>query len=518
MNPHVSSRTWLSAARRQRELAVLADGDRSDVLVVGGGVVGAGVALDAASRGLSVTLLERGDLAAGTSSASSKLAHGGLRYLARGELALAYESAHERALLLSSIAPHLTRPLPFLTPYGPGFDTNSSVRPLIGVRAADLLRRAAGTRRNELPPPRRVTPAEALLLTPAISDVGLRGAVEHWDGQLTDDARLVIALARTAAGYGARIITRCAVERIDNGQVTVRDALTGERFETRARAVVNAAGVWAGRLDPAVQLRPSKGAHLVVRAAALGDPRAALTVGAPGGGNRFVFALPHLDGTVHIGLTDVPVPGAVPDTSTVDDADTDFLLAAINRALRIRLDRSDVVGSYAGMRPLLADAETADTADLSRRHVIIDSDDGPVTVVGGKLTTYRRMASDAVNRVVTRYGLPAGRCRTARLPLVGAAPPARLATVAAPTRLVRRYGAEATDLLALADGDPALLRPIAEGVPVLAIELHFGLLAEGALDADDLLTRRVRASFVAEWAAAVRPAAEDAVGSTLTAE
>lgn len=518
MNPRVRSRTWLSAARRQRELSALADGGRSDVLVVGGGVVGAGVALDAASRGLSVTLLERGDLASGTSSASSKLAHGGLRYLARGEVGLAYESAHERALLLTSIAPHLTRPLPFLTPYGPGFDTGNSAVPLLGVRAADLLRRAAGTRRDQLPPPRRVTPAEALLLAPALSDAGLRGAVEHWDGQLVDDARLVFALARTAAGYGARIITRCAVERIGDATVTAHDLLTGERFDVRARTVVNATGVWAGNLDPAVQLRPSMGAHIVVRAAAVGDPRAALAVAAPGGGNRFVFALPHRDGTVHIGLTDIPVSGPVPDVCTVDDAQTDFLLSAINRALRVRLDRSDVVGGYAGMRPLLADADTTDTADLSRRHMVVEQDGGPVTVVGGKLTTYRRMAAEAVDRVVARHGLAAGRCRTARLPLVGAAPPARLATIAAPARLVTRYGAEAADLLALADGDPALLRPIANGVPVLAIELHFGMLAEGALDADDLVIRRVRAGLVAEWAAAVRPAAELAVGSPLVTE
>jgi glycerol-3-phosphate dehydrogenase len=512
--------SYLNAARRAADLARVA-GTTADVVVVGGGVVGAGAALDAASRGLSVVLLERADLAAGTSGASSKLVHGGLRYLARGEVALAWESAREREILMDRVAPHLVRPLPFLTPYGPGFASAHGTLATVGTGLADLLRRGAGSRRAQLPPPRRVTTAEARLLTPALRADGLSGAVEHWDGQLVDDARLVVALARTAAAHGATILTRCAVDSATGGRVAARDTLTGEPFDLTARVVVNATGVWAGSLDPTVSLRPSKGAHLVLPATALGSPRAGLNVAVPGEHNRYVFALPEPDGTVYIGLTDDPVTGPVPDETVADESDVTFLLDVLNTALATSVDPSQVLGTFAGLRPLVAGQAVSGqavsgqgtgsddpTADLSRRHVVTDNGDRLITVVGGKLTTYRRMAADAVTRAVTAYRLPAPRrTRTARLPLVGAAPRATLDRLAAPTRLLRRYGTEAPTVAALATHDPTLLDPVADGIPVLGVELAFAIQAEGALDTDDLLSRRTRCAIVDGWSEAATPTA-----------
>ncbi len=504
-------RSRLDRARRDRDLAALTDGRTVDVAVIGGGVVGAGVALDAASRGLSVALLERTDLAAGTSSASSKLIHGGLRYLAGGDVGLAWESAAERAVLFRRTAPHLVRPLPFLTPYGRGFGSGHGTLATLAVHVADGMRRFTGTRSGVLPGPRRVTATEARVLAPGLRPTGLAGAVEHWDGQLVDDARLVVAIARTAAGLGARIVTRCAVDRVDGGRITAHDHRTGERFEFTARAVINATGVWAGALDPAVALRPSRGVHLVVPAGVLGDLRAGLNVPVPGERNRFVFALPQQDSTVYIGLTDDPVSGPVPDAVTADAGDIGFLLDVLSRALAVPVDRADVVGTFAGMRPLVAGRDPdSRTADLSRRHVVIDRGDRLLTVVGGKLTTYRRMAADAVDQAVRGYALRCGDCRTADLPLVGAAGRGALRRVAAPSRLVSRYGTEAPVVAALADRDPALLRPAVPGVPVLGVELLYGVLAEGALEVDDLLARRTRATLVRDWAQALRPAAAEA--------
>ncbi len=505
--------TWLNATRRQRELAELDDVGTVDLIVVGGGVVGAGVALDAVTRGLSVVLLESKDLAAGTSGMSSKLMHGGLRYLARGEIGLAYESARERALALSHIAPHLIQPLPFLTPYGPGFTVHGAALPLAGLWAADLMRRVAGSRRAQLPPPRRVTPAEARLLVPRLTSYGLQGAVETWDAQLVDDARLVLGLARTAASYGARILTRCTVEKVVDRVAVVRDELSGQRLDIRGRAVVNATGVWASRLEPAVRLRPSRGVHLVVSSEALGHPRAALTVPVPGQPHRFVFALPQDDGTVYIGVTDTPVPhsGDIAELQpAVSPAEQRFLVEVLGQCLEEPITPDAILGSFAGLRPLLEHGVGL-TSDLSRRHEIIDDGNGLITVVGGKLTTYRRMSAQAVDHAVSRYRLPAAPSRTARLPLVGSAPPARLATLRAPRRLVRRYGAEAVSLLQLAEAEPHLLRPVAEGVPALGVEFVFGALAEGALDVEDLLARRTRLTLVPAWAEAARPAAEEAM-------
>ena len=488
---------YLSRARRARELDALSS-EQVDVLVIGGGVTGCGVALDAASRGLSVALVEKSDLAHGTSRWSSKLVHGGLRYLATGDVGLALESARERDVLLRRTAPHLVRPLPMLVPLGSDVSRADGLMVDGGHRTADVLRLVAGTPRSALPRPRRVGVTETVRLLPAVKRDGLRGALLNWDGQLEDDARLVVALARTAASYGAKILTRVAA--VDAS--TVRDELTGQTLHVDATHVVNATGAWADRLAPETKLRPSKGVHIVLPAKALGFPTASLTVAVPGERNRYVFALPHPDGLVYVGLTDDPLDGPLPDVPRADEDEIRFLLDTISLGLQRPLSRSDVVGSYAGVRPLLAGQDDR-TADLSRRHAVLRGDDGMWTVLGGKLTTYRRMAQDVVDRLTD---VP---CRTTELPLVGAVGPVPRDV---PERLVRRYGAEAADVAALAAADPRLMEPVADGVPVLGVELAWGVTAEGALDADDLLERRTRLSLVDAWAEVARPAAEAAVG------
>lgn len=490
----------LTAARRARDLDVLS-GTSVDVLVIGGGVTGCGTALDAASRGLSVALVEKADLANGTSRWSSKLVHGGLRYLATGDVGLALESARERGILLRWTAPHLVRPLPMVVPLGDDVAARDGLAVDAGHRVGDALRRVAGTPGSVLPRPRRIGVTETARLVPAVRRQGLRGGLLNWDGQLEDDARLVVALARTAASWGARVITYARAVSADGSGATVVDERTGQTVRLRAGAVVNATGAWADGLAPETRLRPSKGAHLVLPAAVLGHPTASITVPVPGEPNRWVFGLPHPDGLVYVGLTDDALDGPVPEVPRAEASEVAFLLDVLSRGLERPLSAADVVGSFAGVRPLLAGA-AGRTADLSRRHAVVQGDDGLWTVLGGKLTTYRRMAQDTVDRLSDRP------CRTARLPLVGAAGPR---PTAVPARLVRRYGSEAFDVAALADRDPRLLEPVAPGVPVLGVELAWGVVAEGALTAPDLLERRTRLSLVNTWHDAARPAAEAAL-------
>ncbi len=471
--------THLNAVRRARDLDALTSGE-VDVLVVGGGVTGCGVALDAASRGLSVALVEKDDLAFGTSRWSSKMVHGGLRYLASGDVGLALESARERGTLMTRTAPHLLRALPMVVPGGADVSPRDAALVHAGAFAVDALRLVARTPRSVLPRPRHLGVTETRSLVPAVRTAGLRGASLYWDGQLEDDARLVVALARTAAGLGARILTRV---RYDGGSLT--DTLTGATLTPRARTVVNATGAWADTVTPGTALRPSKGVHLVLAAATLGHPTAGMTVPVPGERNRFVFALPHPDGVVHVGLTDDPVDGPLPEVPTAQEPEIAFLLDTLSQGLEVPLARDDVIGSFAGVRPLVAGAEGR-TADLSRRHTVT-LDDGLLTVLGGKLTTYRKMAQDAVDLLTD---LP---CRTADLPLVGAAPRRQ-------DRLGRRYGAEAAEVAAAGPQTP-----VAEGVPVLECELHWALRAEGALTVEDLLERRTRLSLVDAWAEAAAP-------------
>jgi glycerol-3-phosphate dehydrogenase len=497
----------LNRERRARELAELAE-LRVDVLIVGLGATGAGAALDAAARGLSVAAIDAHDLAFGTSRWSSKLIHGGLRYLASGQLDVAYESAVERGVLMERTAPHLVRALPFVLPLTPLVSRSQAALARAGLAAGDLLRRVAGTGREVLPRARRLSGAETLCLAPGLRSYGLRGGLLSWDGQVCDDARLVTATARTAAAHGARVLTRCRALSLAGDGARVRDELTGEELTVRARSVINAAGVWAGQLTDGVRLRPSRGSHLVLRAASLGGENgpgtaaeglpAGLHVPVPGERSRFLLVLPQGDGRVYVGLTDEPADGPIPDVPEPTEGEIGFLLDMLASALEVPVRRDDVIGAFAGLRPLLDDGRPGDprrTADLSRRHAVRTSADGVVTVVGGKLTTYRRVAQDAVDAVAGRLG--SGGCRTGRLPLVGAADPRTLSAVDAPRRLVQRYGTEAARVAALGREDPALLEPVVPGLPVIGAELVWAVRNEGALDDADLLDRRTRIGLVA---------------------
>ncbi|MBF6186257.1 glycerol-3-phosphate dehydrogenase/oxidase [Nocardia farcinica] len=496
----------LDAARRTRELHQLGDLGTVDVLVVGGGVTGAGAALDAASRGLRTVLVERHDLAWGTSRWSSKLVHGGLRYLAGGRVGIARESAIERGILLGTVAPHLVRPLPQLVPLLPGIGRAQQALIRAGFLAGDALRRSAGTPASTLPRARRVAAAEALRLAPTVRRAGLRGGLQAWDGQLVDDARLVVALARTAAAHGALVLTRVAAEAITGDSAVLRDTLTDETLTVSAKAVINATGVWADQLDPSISLRPSRGTHLVFAAEAFAGLSASLTVPVPGSVGRFVFAFPAAHNRVYLGLTDEDAPGPVPDEPQPTDAEVDFLLDTVNPALREPLTRADIRGRYAGLRPLLRTGD-GNTADISREHAVLHSPSGVFTIVGGKLTTYRRMAQDVVDAAVRAYRLPAGPCRTHTLPLVGAVAGAARDRIAAPPLLVDRYGSEAPQILALGERDPALREPVAPGLDVTAAEFAFARSHEAALTPDDLLDRRTRIGLVAADRAAALAAA-----------
>ncbi|WP_232677355.1 glycerol-3-phosphate dehydrogenase/oxidase [Nocardioides sp. R-C-SC26] len=510
-----------------------------DVLVVGLGVTGAGVALDAATRGLSVLAVDAHDLAFGTSRWSSKLVHGGLRYLANGQVGVAMESAVERGILMEITAPHLTHAMPYVVPFTTSTKPFQRALTRLGLRAGDLLRRGARTSSDTLPGPRRLSATELRAYAPCLRAAGLRGGLLSWDGQLEDDARLVVTIGRTAAEHGAHVRTRARVVAIDGTardgsatggpSVTLRDELTGATHIVRARVVVNAGGVWAAGLVDGISLRPSRGTHLVLRAETLPGLTSAVFAPVPGSTNRYVMVLPQPDGTLYVGLTDEPVEGEIPDVPTPSEAEIGFLLDVVAAAFERPLHRSDVVGAYAGLRPLLdtsaaggADgAHAGATADLSRKHAVLTSPEGVVTVVGGKLTTYRQMAQDAVDAALAWSGLAATPCRTTSLPLLGAAPRAELAALELPARLVRRYGTDAGLVLAsarsiaaaagIAAGD--LLTPVAPHVPITLAELLFGVTHEGAADVDDLLARRTRVGLVPADRALAVPMAERALAA-----
>ena len=495
----MSDATALNRSRRSAELAELGDGNSVDVLVIGGGITGVGIALDAATRGLSVVLVEKHDLAFGTSRWSSKLIHGGLRYLATGNVGIARRSAVERHILMTRNAPHLVHAMPQLVPLLPDMSRASRALVRVGFAAGDGLRRLAGTSAATLPRSRRVDARRAVELAPTVRIDGLDGALLAYDGQLIDDARLVTAVARTAAQNGAKILTRVAASQASGTSATLTDTTTGESMTVTARAVVNATGVWAGELDPALRLRPSRGTHLVFDAAAFGNPVAALTVPIPGELNRFVFAMPEQLGRVYLGLTDEDAPGPIPDVPEATPDEVSFLLDTVNTALALSLTPGDVLGTYAGLRPLI-DTGAGNTADVSRDHAVTESESGVLSVIGGKLTEYRYMAEDVIDRAVQLRSLTAGPCRTRNIPLVGAPanPVATLRTpVGLPGSLVARYGAEAPNVVARATC-PRPTDPVADGIDVTRAEFEYAVTHEGALTVDDILDRRTRIGLVAE--------------------
>src|SRR6201999_4439481 len=442
-------------------------------------------------------LMEKHDLAFGTSRWSSKLVHGGLRYLATGNVGIARRSAIERGILMTRNAPHLVKAMPQLVPLLPEMNTASRALVRFGFAAGDGLRKLAGTPASTLPRSRRVDAARAIELAPTVRRDGLAGGLLAYDGQLIDDARLVTGVARTAAQHGARILTYVAASEATGTSVRLTDQRTGQSFDVSAGAVINAAGVWAGEIDSSLRLRPSRGTHLVFDAEAFGNPTAALTIPIPGELNRFVFAMPEQLGRIYLGLTDEEAPGPIPDVPQPTSGEIAFLLNVVNSALGIALDSGDVIGSYAGLRPLI-DTGAGRTADVSRDHAVVESPSGVISVIGGKLTEYRHMAEDVLDRAIQLRELDAGACQTRNLPLVGASanPGSTTAPMAGlPESLVLRLGAEAANVMATATWEPPA-DPVTDGVDVTRAEFEYAITHEGALTVDDIVDRRTPIGLV----------------------
>jgi glycerol-3-phosphate dehydrogenase len=495
--------------RRDDALRRLAD-ETFDVLVIGGGVTGAGVALDAASRGLRTALVEKSDFASGTSSKSSKMVHGGLRYLQQREIRLVYENLAERQRLLDN-APHLVSPLPFLIPL---FGRDGVVSKTLARSYSSALWMydltggwRIGERHHE------VSKQEALDHLPTLNTDHLVAGFLYFDAR-ADDARLTLTLARTAAvEYGAAIANYTPVVQLINGAGTIGGARVqpdatdaASIFDIRARVVVNASGVWADdvrALDEGTHpksIRPAKGVHVTVPADRLPCDIAAVIPVPKDKRSIFVVSWPGTD-LVYLGTTDTDYAGPLDDPACTPE-DVDYLLEAANNLTTSRLTRADVTGVWAGLRPLLAPERghvSERTADLSRRHTVTTSRDGVVTVTGGKLTTYRKMAQDTVDVVVGQLGESPRRrrCVTKSLPLLGATTRTRdPVSMAQPhARLLGRYGSESPRVLALGDDRRELLEPAVAGLPYTRAELVYAAREEMAHTLDDVLSRRTRATI-----------------------
>jgi glycerol-3-phosphate dehydrogenase len=527
-----------------------------DVVVVGGGITGAGVALDAASRGYSVALLERDDYAAGTSSRSSKMVHGGLRYLQNFDLGLVREALLERQLMVR-LAPHLVYPVPFLVPtlgedrrnwrIGIGlnmYDVMATTRVGQGRRERQAHERASRelglaewTPEEDWAPDRhRTIPGdETVELIPALAARDPKEAYLFYDCQ-TDDVRLVLTVLGEAERFGAVCLNGAEVVELldDSGKaagVACVDAETGERFDVRAANVVNATGVWADRIRPdeileeeeVPRIKPSRGTHVTIALERLSLGSAACIV--PAGEDRTIFALPWY-GRALIGTTDRDYEGDVAHVQPSDE-DVDYLLDAVNAFFGLELATSDLTGAYAGVRPLISTGDPRKSVDISRRAELYETSSGLLTITGGKLTTWRRMAKQVVDRMVEREGREAP-CRTAEIPLGMSATdedltsPSGLPESDLPEGwrrlLAFRYGHAARNVLKVAADSPELARPIVPGQPDLLAEATVAARLEQARSVADVLLRRTRLGVLAapqlRDAEAVMPVAE-AMGAEL---
>ncbi len=511
----------LGPEERRAALAALA-ATELDVLVVGGGVVGAGTALDAVTRGLSVGMVEARDWASGTSSRSSKLIHGGLRYLEMLDFALVREALKERGLLIERLAPHLVRPVPFLYPLtGRAWER---VYAGSGVALYDAMSYSSGHGRG-LPPHRHLTRRHALRIAPSLKKDALVGAIQYYDAQV-DDARFVTTLVRSAASFGAHVANRTRVvgflregERVTGA--VVRDEESGEQFEIKAAQVVNATGVWTDETQAMVGERgkfhvtASKGVHLVVPKDRIQSSSGIILRTE----KSVLFVIPWGRHWI-IGTTDTSwnLDKAHPAASATD---IDYVLSHVNKVLRTELTREDVEGVYAGLRPLLS-GESDETSKLSREHIVAHAAPGLVVVAGGKYTTYRVMAADAVDAALHGLDRRGPASCTDTVPLLGAdGYPAlwnartRIAAasglhVARIEHLLHRYGSLAEEVIALVEKDRALGQPLEGADDYLRAEIVYAASHEGANHLEDVLARRTRISFETfdRGVGSARPAAE----------
>ena len=497
--------------------------EQFDVVVVGGGITGLGVALDAASRGLRTALVERHDFASGTSSKSSKLIHGGLRYLQQGEVRLVYEALYERQRLRRN-APHLVSLLPFLLPIltKDGLVSRKIARALgSALWMYDL---TGGARIGKIH--RRLRKQKALAHMPTMPSQRLASAYIYYDAQ-ADDARLCVTMARSAADHGAAVINQCAVTSIlrsDSGQATGVSVLCdGEQFDIRAHVVVNAAGVWTDAvrtleegIDPDT-IRPAKGVHVTVPWEKVRNDIAVIIPVPKDKRSLFVVPWgPKPDGTfthTYVGTTDTDYQGPVDDPQCTKD-DIDYVLRALNASVTTDITADDVTGVWAGLRPLVKQVnaeegtgkggKAARTADLSRRHLVFTGESGIITVTGGKLTTYREMAQDTVDAALkvleknshsTRATTTSiKKCRTKNLKLHGARgykEPRVEGSVEA--HLAHRYGSDVNIIQELIAANPQLSEALIPGLPYIKVEAIYSVVHEMALTLDDILSRRTRA-------------------------
>jgi glycerol-3-phosphate dehydrogenase len=516
-------------------------GQRFEVVVIGGGITGAGVALDAASRGYSVALLERGDYAQGTSSRSSKMIHGGLRYLQNFDLGLVREALVERQLM-AQLAPHLVYPTPFIVP---AFAEERRQRGLgIGLNMYDVMATTrVGRSRREMRSSkqededfywspdrhRTIDCDEVLELVPSLEPRDPKGAYLFYDCQ-TDDVRLVLTILGEAVRFGAVCLNGAEVTEVlsRGGRATgvaFAEAESGERFEVEAENVVNATGVWADRVRPELleeedvpRIAPSRGTHVLLDRDDLSTGSAACIV--PAGEGRAIFALPWYGRTL-VGTTDNDYDGDI-DRPQPPGADVEYLLDAVNAFFGVSLGAGDLVGAYAGVRPLISTGDPRKSVDISRKAELYETSSGMLTITGGKLTTWRRMAKQTVDRLVEREGREAP-CHTAEIPLGMEARPEDLEAPEgvgeeAVAQLKFRYGHAARAVLDLARERPKLAAPIVPGRPDLLAEAAIAARLEQARCVADVLLRRTRLGILAapqlRDAAAVRPVAE-AIGAEL---
>jgi len=502
-----SSRTRAENLMRMRS-------DVFDITVIGGGITGAGIALDAASRGLRVALVEKRDFASGTSSRSSKLIHGGLRYLEQFEFSLVREALHERATL-TKIAPHLAQPLQFLVPL---YDRNrqsplgsNRLKLRVGLWLYDLLAGSRNIARH-----RWISKTETLEVCPHLDPEGLRGAFLYYDC-LTNDSRLVIEVIKAAARYGAVIANYTAVRGLEKSNdrisgVEVEDVINKDRFSIKSRIVVNATGVWGEQVSSldgeasAMRLRPSKGIHIVVGAERLAVKTATLIPSL--GEQRFLFVIPWL-GRVVIGTTDTDYRGDINDPKA-DEAEIARIVESAATAFPdANISLADVISSFAGLRPLVG-AGSNNTKDLSRREQIIESPSGLISIIGGKLTTYRHMAERVVDATVKalRVATPHP-CVTETIQLAGGAPPLRdheqIRRLAEEYRLpvktiehlMENYGGNFRDVLDITNEAEEMKPPLIEGMPCIEAEVIYSARAEMLVTVEDFLARRTRIALLA---------------------
>jgi glycerol-3-phosphate dehydrogenase len=534
---------------RSLALAALAE-DEFDVVVVGGGITGAGVALDAATRGYSVALLERADFASGTSSRSSKLVHGGLRYLQNFDLGLVREALLERQLMVQ-LAPHLVRPLPLVVPAFEGAHPDRLVG--VGLNLYDVMSRerlrgrrgrrvraeraqggpavtAAQAEEGESWSPERhrvISGEEVLELLPALASREPTSGYLFYDCQ-TDDVRLVLTVLGEAERFGAVCANRVDVTGLleSDGHavgVQVRELESGGSFDVRAANVVNATGVWADQLRPRElheeaelpRIRPSRGTHVTLRHEDLPLIGGAIV---PAGGGRSIFALPWLGHTL-VGTTDNDYEGALDHISPSND-DVDYLLDAVNEFFATDFGPGDLTGAFAGVRPLISTGDPKKSVDISRKAELYETSSGMITITGGKLTTWRRMAKMTVDRLVERDARDAP-CRTHEIPLgqtIAADELPRVEGVPEESyrALASRYGHAAHDVLALAAERGGLAQPIVAGCPDLLAEVALAARHEQARSIGDVLLRRTRLGLLAarELTIAAPGAAGEATGSS----